>query len=199
MKRNLKTASVLSAMFVCAACFAAWVGYTFLPDSKERLPVTAICLGMGNIIAGTVYAIITRLPDRRWVRITILLLFGLLSAVPIFSVCMQRVTYSRFGLTVYGAMPIPMLDITVNQHGFLWFRTKTHQITREELEEVLAPGVEIVVVGIGWDSIAQLTEDAKRISTTVDLRVLPTPEAFALYNELKAKGRCVVLIAHSTC
>ena len=133
------------------------------------------------------------------VRITILSIFGLLSVVPVFSVFMQRVTYSRFGFTVYGAMPIPMLDITVNQHGFLWFRTKTHRITREEIEAVLAPGVEIVVVGIGWDSIAQLTEDAKKIATTVDLRVLPTPEAFALYNELKAKGRNVVLIAHSTC
>jgi len=96
-------------------------------------------------------------------------------------------------------MPIPLLDISVNQHGFLWFRTKTHQITREELDPLVAPGVEIVVVGIGWDSIAQLTEDAKKISTTIDLQVLPTPEAFALYNELKAQGRNVVLLAQSTC
>jgi hypothetical protein len=91
------------------------------------------------------------------------------------------------------------LDITVNQHGFLWFRAKTHQITREELDALVVPGVEIVVVGIGWDSVAQLTDDAKRISATVDLRVLPTPAAFALYNELRAQGRNVVLLAHSTC
>ena len=199
MKRNHKTAKVLSAVLVVAACFAAWIVFTFLPGSRERLSLTAICLSIGNIIAGLVFAIITRLPDKIWVRITIFSLFGLLSTVPIFSVVAQRITYTRFGFTVYGAIPIPFLDITVNQHGFLWFRTKTHQITREELDALLAPGVEIVVVGIGWDSIAQLTEDAKRISTTVDLRVLPTPEAFALYNELKAQGRNVVLLAHSTC
>ena len=199
MKRNLKTANVLSAVLVVAACFAAWIVFTFLPGSRERLPLTAICLGIGNIIAGLVFAIITRLPDKTWVRITICSLFGLLCTVPIFSVVAQRITYSRFGFTVYGAMPIPLLDITVNQHGFLWFRMKTHQITREELDALLAPGVEIVVVGIGWDSIAQLTEDAKKISTTIDLRVLPTPAAFALYNELKAQGRNVVLLAHSTC
>jgi len=199
MKRNLKTANVLSAVLVVAACLAAWIVFTFLPGSRERLPLTAICLGIGNIIAGLVFAIITRLPDKSWVRITIFSLFGLLCTVPIFSVVAQRITYSRFGFTVYGAMPIPLLDITVNQHGFLWFRMKTHQITREELDAILAPGVEIVVVGIGWDSIAQLTEDAKKISTTIDLRVLPTPAAFALYNELKARGRNVVLLAHSTC
>ena len=199
MKRNLKTAKVLSAVLLVDACFAAWIVFTFLPGSRERLPVTAICLGIGNIIAGLVFAIITRLPDKSWIRITIFSLFGLLSTVPIFSVVAQRITYARFGFTVYGAMPIPLLDITVNQHGFLWFRAKTHQITREELDALVAPGVEIVVVGIGWDSIVQLTEDAKKISTTVDLRVLPTPEAFALYNELKAQGRNVVLLAHSTC
>jgi len=199
MKRNLKTANVLSALLVCAACFAAWIVFAFLPSSRERLPLTIICLGIGSIIAWVVFAVITRLPDNRWVRITIFLVFGVLSTIPIFSIVAQRITYSRFGFTLYGAMPIPLLDITVNQYGFLWFRTKTHQITREELDALVAPGVEIVIVGIGWDSIAQLTEDAKKISTMIDLRVLPTPQAFALYNELKSQGRNVVLLAHSTC
>lgn len=102
--------------------------------------------------------------------------------------------YDHLGFTVYGAIPVPVLDITINRHGILWFRQKTHQITREELDALVKPGVEIVVVGIGWDSIAQLTDDAKLISTTIDLRVLPTPAAFALYNKLKAEGRKVVEI-----
>jgi hypothetical protein len=29
--------------------------------------------------------------------------------------------------------------------------------------------------------------------------VLATPDAFALYNKLKAEGRAVALLAHSTC
>ena len=33
----------------------------------------------------------------------------------------------------------------------------------------------------------------------VQVHVLPTPEAFALFNRCVAEGRKVVLIAHSTC
>ena len=83
--------------------------------------------------------------------------------------------------------------------AFSGFGQNSHLITRQELDAIVGPDVEIVVVGIGWDSIAQLTDDAKRISSRVDLRVLPTPAAFALFNRLKAEGRIVVLIAHSTC
>ena len=157
------------------------------------------CLTIGLITAAVLFAIVTVLPDKKWVRITIISVFGLLSSAPLLSVVAQRITYSQFGFTVYGAIPVPVLDITINRHGILWFRQKTHQITREELDALVSPGVEIVVVGIGWDSFAKLTDDAKLISTTIDLRVLPTPAAFALYNKLKAEGRKVVLLAHSTC
>ena len=57
----------------------------------------------------------------------------------------------------------------------------------------------MLVVGVGWDSIAQLTDEANLLRDTMDVRVLPTPDAFALYNELKAAGLNVVLLAHSTC
>lgn len=145
------------------------------------------------------YYVVTVLPEKRVVRITLVSIFGLLTSVPIVSTFVPRITYCRFGFTVFGAMPIPFLDITINQHGVLWFRPKTHQISRQELDSLITSEVEIVVVGIGWDSIAQLTDDAKELSTKVDLRVLPTPAAFTLYNKLKAEGRRVVLLAHSTC
>ncbi|MCP4283030.1 MAG: hypothetical protein GY792_01040, partial [Gammaproteobacteria bacterium] len=142
---------------------------------------------------------VTKLPDKRWVRIAVCSLFALSASVPLLSATVPRITYSRFGFTVYGATPIPALDITVNRYGVLWFRPKTHQITRAELDALVTPGVDVVVVGVGWDSIAQLTDDAKRLGESIDLRVLATPKAFALYNQLKAEGRAVVLLAHSTC
>ena len=199
MKRNRKTATVLSSMLAGAACVASWIYYTFLPISPERLTLTMGCFTIGLIAAAMLFVIVTMLPDKKWVRITIISVFGLLSAAPLLSVLAQRITYSRFGFTVYGVIPVPVLDITIDRHGILWFRPKTHQITRKELDALVATDVEIVIVGIGWDSIAQLTDDAKLISTKIDLRVLPTPEAFALYNELEARGRNVVLLAHSTC
>jgi hypothetical protein len=157
------------------------------------------CLVVGIICSSVLYAVVTNLPDKRWVRVTALALFALFAFVPLASAAVPRITYARFGFTVYGATPIPVLDITVNRHGVLWFRPKTHQITRDELDALITPGVDVVVVGIGWDSIARLTDDAKLLGDSIELRVLATPEAFVLYNKLKAEGRGVVLLAHSTC
>ncbi len=112
---------------------------------------------------------------------------------------MGRISYSRFGLTVYGLVPIPTLDITVNQRGALWFRPKTHLILREEIASLLEPDTEVVVIGIGWNRIARVEADALPVGSKVELKVLSTPEAFLLFNSLKSQGRRVVLIAHSTC
>jgi hypothetical protein len=199
MKRNRKTAAVLSAIVLLLAFAASLIVFAFLPFASERLALTVGCLILGVISALLLHAVVTRLPDKLSTRVTGVLLFALFVSVPMASAAMPRITYSRFGFTVYGAMPIPVLDITVNQHGMLWFRPKTHQVTRAELEALIAPGVEVVVVGIGWDSIAQLADAAKQLGDSVDLRVLPTPKAFAVYNALKAKGCNVVLLAHSTC
>lgn len=199
MKRNYKTANAISVILAVATCFASWIFYTYLPLSQERLTLTIGCLTIGIIAAAVLHYVITILPDRSWIRISVISICGLFASISLLSLMAQRITYSRFGFTVYGAIPIPVLDVTVNRHGVLWFRPKTHEITRQELDALLGPDVEVVIVGIGWDSIAQLTDDAKRLSETIDLRVLPTPAAFALYNELKAQGRNVVLLAHSTC
>lgn len=199
MGRNRKTGVVISAIVLLASCAIAWVFYTFLPESPERLPMVMVILAIGIIAVFASYAMVTALPDNRWVRLAILALFGSFPLAVFYSAAFPRITYSRFGLTVYGAIPVPILDITVNRHGNLWFRAKSHRITRDEIESIISPGVEIVIVGIGWDSIAQLTDDAKLISSSIDLRVLPTPEAFAMYNRLIAEGRSVVLLAHSTC
>ena len=199
MKRNRKTAITLAAMLILIAIVASWIVFTFLPLSPERSVLTVGCLVVGIICSVVLYAVVTKLPDQRWVRATAFLVFTLFAFVPVVSAAVPRITYCRFGFTVYGATPIPFLDVTVNQRGVLWFRRKTHQITRAELDALITPEVDVVIVGIGWDSIAQLTEDARVLGDSIDLRVLSTPEAFALFNELKAEGRSVVLLAHSTC
>ena len=199
MKRNRKTAFVLAGFLAIISIVTSWIVFSFLPVSPERLTMTAGCFVIGIVCSLVLYTVITNLADKHWVRVTCCLLFTIFVLIPIASAIVPRITYSRFGFTVYGATPIPVLDITVNRYGILWFRPKTHQITRAELDSLITPGVEVVVVGIGWDSIAQLTDDAKLLGDSIDLRVLPTPEAFALYNRLKADGRNVVLLAHSTC
>ena len=119
--------------------------------------------------------------------------------MPVISTWIGRISYSRFGLTVYGLVPIPTLDITVDQRGALWFRPKTHLILREEIASVLEPDTEVVVIGIGWEQIARIEADALPVGSKAELKVLSTQEAFRLFNLLKSQGRRVVLIAHSTC
>jgi hypothetical protein len=68
-----------------------------------------------------------------------------------------------------------------------------------EIESLLAPGVEVVIIANGWDGAARVEEAALHLSDKVEIRVLATPEAFEEYNNLVAEGKSVVLIAHTTC
>jgi hypothetical protein len=199
MKRNRKTATAIFTLAMLATAVTSCVVFTYLPISRARISLTIGSALLGIVVSLLLYLVVTLFPDRRSSRISAVLLFTLLVTSPLVSAAMNRITFSRFGFTVYGVTPIPILDITVNNSGILWFRPKTHQITRAELDAIIGPGVDVVVVGIGWDSVAQLTDEAKQLSDLIDLRVLPTPKAFGLYNALKAEGRNVVLLAHSTC
>lgn len=199
MKHNRKTAATLSGIGVLATAAASWVFFTYLPVSTERLSLTIGCIVCGVIISAIIYLFVTILPNHRMSRSMSIALFFLVVAAPFFSAIFPRITHARFGFTVFGAIPIPFLDITVNRNGLLWFRPKTHLITKEEIESIITKDVEVVIVGIGWESVAKLSDDAKALGEKIDLRVMSTPEAFALYNKLKGEGRVVVLLAHSTC
>jgi hypothetical protein len=199
MKRNRKTAWILAAICVIASSVIAAVFVLYLPQHGERVVLAVSAVIAGLVLAAIGAFVVSRLPDSRVARVAAGALVALLVLSPVISALWHRVSYSRFGLTVYGLVPVPFLDITVNRHGLLWFRPKTHLITREEIARLLSPDVEVVVIGIGWDSIARVAEDAMALGSEAEIRVLPTPLAFALYNSLVAGGRRVVLLAHSTC
>lgn len=199
MQRNRNSATILSAVTFTASSVAAFALYAFLPFSRERYPVTGAVITCGLLASLLVFAVVRRLPDRRLARFVATSLVLTLALAPLVSALRPRITYARFGFTVFGITPIPALDLTIDRNGLLWFRHKSHQITRAEIEALVSDDVEIVIVGIGWQSVAALTEDAKQLADSVDMRVLPTPDAFALYNDLIASGHRVVLLAHSTC
>ena len=175
------------------------VCYLYLPLHSERY---ALVLGLivGGVAVGFgMHAAIRRLPDRNWIRAIILGIVATILFSPMVSLAMHRVTYARFGLTVFGVLPIPFLDVTVSESGVLWFREKTHQITATEIDRLISKDVEIVIIGNGWHSIAQLDDGVIESHPGIEFHVLPTPDAIALYNSLVAQGRVVVLLAHSTC
>jgi hypothetical protein len=172
-------------------------GGAILGEHFHRLAL-AFLLGGGATAFAAGY-LLSRLPDTRASRAAVLAAAGAVAILPPLSTLYpSRITYARFGATVFGLLPIPALDITVGPRGGLGFREKSHRVTRAEVEGLIGPGVEIVVIGTGWDGVVTVDADVRRIPG-VDVRALPTPEAYRLYNRLRSEGRRVVLLAHSTC
>ncbi len=93
---------------------------------------------------------------------------------------------------------MPVLDITVGPHGGLWFRDKSHYISLDEVQPLLSPEVEILIVGIGWQRAVSVDPAVQDIPG-IQVYLLPTGAAFDLYNRYRSAGRAVVLVAHSTC
>lgn len=147
--RNRKTAYILSSLATLTMWAVAWLMFTYLPISPERLGLSVGCLLSGGVLGLLIFWLIATLPDKKSVRILGVALTLFVLATPWISSRIGRISYSRFGLTVYGLVPIPVLDITVNQRGVLWFRPKTHLILREEVARLLERDTEFVIIGIG--------------------------------------------------
>jgi hypothetical protein len=82
--------------------------------------------------------------------------------------------------------------------GVLWFRDKSHDMSIEEITTLLSPDTDAIVIGTGRHGAVRVDPAVQGIEG-VEVNILRTPEAFTRFNELKAQGRKVVLIAHSTC
>ena len=142
--------------------------------------------------------IVGKLPDSIVTRICVLGLIALVVALPFISTSMKQVTYSRFGLTVYGVLPLPLLDFTITGKGELNLRTKTDMITVEEVRALVDSKTTVIVIAQGWDSVAEVDEMIHIEFLNLEIHELSTPEAFEKYNELIRKGVKAVLVAHTT-
>ncbi len=185
----------LALSFVVAVVLCAYL--TEYGQRRFLLAASVAALGIGAGVAA--YLLVSRfcLNNRR-AMLTVALVAVLLLAPLASMIYPGRVTYSRFGLTVYGLIPVPTLDITVGPGGGLWFRDKSHFISYDEIQRLVSPRVEALVVGIGWHSAASV-DPAIQEMEGIEIHILPTPGAFELFNRYVTQGRRVVLIAHSTC
>ncbi len=107
------------------------------------------------------------------------------------------ITAASHGITVVGACPILALDVTIDAVGRLGFRPKSHLVSWAEIGP-LAEGAEIVLVGTGWAGAAVVDADVTR-HLSGRLEVATTGEAIRRYRQLRARGRRVALLAHTTC
>jgi hypothetical protein len=83
-----------------------------------------------------------------------------------------------------------------------WKERKGHSLTSRMITGVLDQDIDILILGIGVDSMIEVPEDTRQyihdhgISRLI---LLPTPKACKKYNELYREGRNVALLAHGTC
>jgi hypothetical protein len=165
--------------------------------NRFLLAAAIVALGLGMGIAA--YLLLSRHCRRRRCAIIVIALLVALLLVPLASMAYPgTVLYSQFGLTMYGLVPVPVLDITVGPHGGLWFRDKSHFISLDEVRPLLDPDVEVLVIGMGWHSAVRV-DPAIEALTGIEIHILSTPQAYDLFNRYVSEGRRVALLAHSTC
>jgi hypothetical protein len=83
--------------------------------------------------------------------------------------------------------------------GFLMFGS--HEIKRQELEQLSRGQPEIIVVGTGTDGAAHITTEAEdwAKSNDVTLLVQPSYDAIVRLNELAEQKKKVAALIHITC
>ncbi len=198
VRRNLILAGVTFVVVVLVSGLAAAAFLAHLPEHPLRAPLAASAAVAGFVVGVFLGGVVYRLPAHPVVQGVVVVVLVASLVLPAGSMFVPgTVTYSRVGLTVYGAIPVPALDITISANGVLGFRDKTLQISRVEVGELVTPDVEVVIIGTGWYEDASVQDDA-RLFHGVEVIVSNTPSAFDLFNEMRRNGRVVVLLAHTT-
>ncbi len=199
MKRRVGTAALVGAAALILALVAAGVVQTYLTEHGQRRTTAAVVIALvGAAGGGGVVLLVLKLCRGRLCTILLTAAVVLIVLLPLTSAAYGRITYARFGLTVYGLMPVPTLDITVGPRGGLWFRDKSHTISFDEVRSLVSPQVDVLIIGTGWHGAASV-DPAVRDLKGIEVHILRTPDAFRLFNDQRAQGRLVVLLAHTTC
>ncbi len=136
-----------------------------------------------------------RLGSERAARILLVLILALLVLPPASAVWPGGITHASFGFTVVGICPLPVFDLTFHANGGVWFRTKTHLVTVEELRALLDQDVEEIIVATGWQGAVEIEPGFRGARVTA----LPNAEALERYREQRRLGKRVALILHATC
>ena len=119
---------------------------------------------------------------------------------------MEKIESLNFGSIVVGGKKyrrdlILLPDGTVKQRkGGFWI-FGSHDIKKEEVDELLRAGAEEIVIGIGTDAKAKVSDDAKAHVEQAQrqLHILPSREAFPEFNRLSDLGNKVAALIHITC
>lgn len=114
-----------------------------------------------------------------------------------------RFGYHRFGLTVYSGIPFPVIDVVVHANGLPGIRdSKAHRVSAEEVKRLIGTRADAwpdtVIIGTGYEERVQVEESVLAWDGPI-VEVLPTSQAICRFNELRAAGKRMAAIIHSTC
>lgn len=178
------------------AGIGAWAPVFFL-DAGAFGIVFALSANLGVVLSGG--AIISRARrglgsnERRFALGFVVLAYGLLGS-PLW---WPGISAARFGLTVVGLVPVPAFDLIFDVHARPHLRAKTHLFRAEELAPYLEQRPEVIVLGVGWSSAVKVAPELWRLGVAVE--ALESGAALERWRALRAQGRRVILLFHSTC
>lgn len=93
-------------------------------------------------------------------------------------------------------------DVIVTPDGVKpdWWRREGHSLCPQDLEGVLSPDIDVVIIGCGANGAMKIPESTRHWLSEIgkELVSLPTQAACDRYNELAGSGR-VIAGLHLTC
>jgi hypothetical protein len=95
-------------------------------------------------------------------------------------------------------MPRLLSDIQVRSDGRTRSVGKTHDLGMQQIDWLLRPLPDTLIIGTGWDGVTAVQGDV-RGAGKCDIIILKTRAAIDEFNKLKREGRKVAIHLHSTC
>lgn len=119
---------------------------------------------------------------------------------------MIKINKFSFGSAVIGGTKhirdlIILPDGTIKRRSGGFWVIGSHCIKKEEVEQLFASGVEVVIIGVGVLSRARLSDEAKNYSERQSAQtfVLPSRDAVRKWNLLADEGKRAAALIHITC
>ncbi|MBI3922823.1 MAG: hypothetical protein HY318_15490 [Armatimonadetes bacterium] len=103
-----------------------------------------------------------------------------------------------FAFTTYNSVPRIVTDMQIRCDGKFRKVEKTHDLGYSEIEWLLMPPPEVLILSTGWSAKVVPAENIRE-TIPCEVHLLPTGKAIEEFNRLKREGRRVAIHLHSTC
>ena len=81
-----------------------------------------------------------------------------------------------------------------------WRRKESHELTLEDIKDIMAENPEVLIVGTGYSGLMRVLPEVEQTAEARNIKLIaqPTGEACDIYNQLSDIQR-VVAVLHLTC